>query len=333
MDDMDSGGEWAPHDSETVSMLVSLQVDIGCILEADGEAPPVFFRNRDLLLDWATCHGLQMHRIGGAKPGSAVRLGYFYSSHRRNVSFGYSQIWVRASYRAYARRLRHVALESFHIDPADWSGMDADHVINRASLAHHPDAWVALFPVKRQANRHFGAIVESRLPAIRPNVDRINLPPIAAFKLFCGLMPRTPEEFRRAMSKVRRHFDTAIPAVGAYCDDIERDARSALFEGGAVTVERTMLYIYRMRGQWGVWARFFTWVLRPNGQLTASAAMTANVYETLDEARAEIAAGWEAVARLTDGRFAFDKHPSLVPFGRRPANDSDEEFEIIEVWA
>jgi hypothetical protein len=95
-------------------------------------------------------------------------------------------------------------------------------------LAHHPDAWVALFPVKRQANRHFGAIVESRLPAIRPNVDRINLPPIAAFKLFCGLMPRTPEEFRRAMSKVRRHFDTAIPAVGAYCDDIERDARSSV---------------------------------------------------------------------------------------------------------
>jgi len=324
---------WAPLDNETVGMLVSMRVDIACILEADEEAPPVFFKNRDLLVEWTTGHGLEIQKVGRAKLTSAIRVCGFYTSFRRNVSFGYGHVWVRASYTAYARRLRHVAQTSFNIVPTDWAKIDADHVINRASLAHHPDAWVALFPVDKRANRHFGAAVETRLPKVRPNVDRINLPPIAAFKLFCGRMPTTPDDFGWAMSDIRNQFDPSRPGVTKYCDDIERDARSILFEDGPVTVERSMLYIYKTRGRWGFWTRMFTWVLRPDGRLTGSADKIVSVFETLEEARTEVSVGSEIVARLLDGRFAFNEHPSLLPLRMPAADHSDAEYEIIEVWA
>ena len=76
--------------------------------------------------------------------------------------------------------------------------LDADHVLNRASLAHLPEAWVLLFPVPADANRAMGAHVERHLPSAAKEEEELLIDAAQFLKLLTGYFPRTAAEFEHA---------------------------------------------------------------------------------------------------------------------------------------
>lgn len=80
--------------------------------------------------------------------------------------------------------------------------LDADHVVNKSSLKDLPDSWVLMAPVQADANRGFGSRIERSLPRYAPGVDRLELSPIIAFKLFASVMPSSQRELDQAMELV-----------------------------------------------------------------------------------------------------------------------------------
>lgn len=99
--------------------------------------------------------------------------------------------------------------------------LDADHVINRASLKKIPNAWVLLFPVPADANRGFGRIIERFRTPVSPDTKSINLAPEVAFKLFCGAMPRN----RHQLNSLKKFVEGQIQSrdyVAAMVSSIDR---------------------------------------------------------------------------------------------------------------
>jgi len=88
--------------------------------------------------------------------------------------------------------------------------LDADHVINRASLKSFPDAWVLLFPVPADANRGFGRKVERWRTAVLKGTKRVNLEPLQAFKLFSSVMPNTNDEVNEVMKAIRGQITNPV---------------------------------------------------------------------------------------------------------------------------
>jgi hypothetical protein len=84
-------------------------------------------------------------------------------------------------------------------------GIDADHVINKSSLANNPNAWVMLFPVPADINRRFRASVEAGLGKGNSNLSAIALQerPIVLFKIFGNFMPKNDDELRVALRRIR----------------------------------------------------------------------------------------------------------------------------------
>jgi hypothetical protein len=99
--------------------------------------------------------------------------------------------------------------------------LDADHVLNRASLKQIPDAWVMLFPVPADANRGFGRMVERYRSQVKPGTNTMHLMPETAFKLFAGAMPRDQNE----LQKLKRIIEGQIGVrdyVDRMCAAVER---------------------------------------------------------------------------------------------------------------
>jgi len=139
---------WSYADPSTVSIIMSLRMDICCIIEDDGSPPPVMFGNFHLLEKWATYHGLDILKIDGIRTTSAVRMTGFYRVYSKGIEFGYNHVWVRAGYTRYIKALE-AAAAGHRIGKSDLAAIHADHVINRARLKEIPDAWVAIFPVHK----------------------------------------------------------------------------------------------------------------------------------------------------------------------------------------
>jgi hypothetical protein len=99
--------------------------------------------------------------------------------------------------------------------------LDADHVLNRASLKQIPDAWVMLFPVPADANRGFGRTVERFRPSVKPGTRTIPLTPETTFKLFCGAMPRNRSELQKLKTTLAGQL-RASNYVASMCAAVER---------------------------------------------------------------------------------------------------------------
>lgn len=98
--------------------------------------------------------------------------------------------------------------------------LDADHVLNRASLKKIPNAWVLLLPVPADANRGFGRIVERYRTQLSPETEKIDLTPEISFKIFCGAMPRNKQELN-SLRKVIAGQLQADDYVNDMCSAIE----------------------------------------------------------------------------------------------------------------
>ncbi len=178
-------------------LIAAYVLNIAMPLEDWGLRIPVLFGSRELLLDWALDAGFRWQRIGNARPTSAMLIK---ADHDHQMS-GYEQIWVRTGFGGYKHALRSVAQSRFAMSIDDLENVDADHVVNRARLQTIRDSWVCLFPVVDRANRPFGNI-EKQLPSIAA-VERMELEPLIALKLFCNRMPKTASQLEQVMEDIK----------------------------------------------------------------------------------------------------------------------------------
>lgn len=220
---MDSNDTWGIMDGRSSRIIGLSLMDISSILEFDNTVPLVLFKDRQALMEWSASRRLRVEKIEGFSKNNALRIRGPYQC-QAGYSFGYNQVWVRAKYTNYARFLRRIAETSFKHAPSDLTGIDADHVINRARIKHLPDAWVMLFPVPKGPNRGFGARIEKYLPKPVANTASVELPPLIAFKLLCGELPKTMAQLTHAMeSNIRCTIMQHIPFAKEYCDQMEKD--------------------------------------------------------------------------------------------------------------
>jgi hypothetical protein len=168
---------------------------------------------------WASQHDLGMRPMTGVSPTSALRVKGQYRCGSRATDHRYDQVWARIKYSCYAKALQASALHFANIGRASLAGIHADHVINRARLGHHPQAWVMIFPVPREANSPFGSI-ERRLAIVPQGQTRIDLTPLIALKLYCGFLPRTQRELDSAMIDVLGQIGFAKE----FCDQMHVEA-------------------------------------------------------------------------------------------------------------
>lgn len=108
-------------------------------------------------------------------------------------------------------------------------GIDADHVVNKSSLANNAHAWVMLFPVPAHINRRFGAIVEARLGKGNSQLGHITLQerPLIWFKIFGNFMPRDDAELETAMCRIRKQIGPS-GELDALLSRMERDVTKYL---------------------------------------------------------------------------------------------------------
>lgn len=203
---------WYPLAPASASFLGQLRADLAHLL-ADGHSLPAMFSDVDRLRRWAGRLGLRAKPVSGIKPTLALDVSGSVAGEP------YYQTWASVRFSSYARALRAAALHYCEVDRVSLAGIHADHVINRARLKNHKDAWVMLFPVPREANSPFGAI-ERRLANVPEQVTRIDLTPLVALKLFCGRLPRTETELALAMNDVRGQLSFAK----GLCDQMQADA-------------------------------------------------------------------------------------------------------------
>jgi len=84
--------------------------------------------------------------------------------------------------------------------------LDADHVINRQSLKHLPNAWVLLAPVISGTNRKFGRMIERLASPFPPCTTSITLDPITALKLHAATIPTCQAELKKSYKALQERF-------------------------------------------------------------------------------------------------------------------------------
>ncbi|MGG6893764.1 hypothetical protein [Rhizobium sp. BR 315] len=215
---------WAIPEKTLVGLMTTARLDFATMYEEDGELPPLFFRNLSMLYTWAISRGLLVKRLAEVDCCGAYRISGQYRGINTPASWGYDQIWVRVACNQYRTALQTQALSTFNLSGRDLSGIHADHVINRARLKEHLGGWVCLFPVPARANTHFGSVVERKMPPVPAHVDRIDLSPLVAFKLFCGVFPRSPIQLEAAMKDIRGQWHTPFPHVHRFIDAMQAEA-------------------------------------------------------------------------------------------------------------
>ena len=241
----DEPDAWSFEHPATVLMFSDQRMTVSVVLEEENRPPPVMFASKDGLEAWARARGLRCVELTEHAEDCVLHVHGDY--HTKTNHFRYEHVWVLASYGNYGQAQRDAVdliytaacIDPLSIDeePDDLDSetdsvspsealrvhkVDADHVINKKSLSEHqPNAWVLLFPVPRNANRGFGAKFEKFYPSISAETVRVDLPPSVAFKIFSGAMPKTKQQFARAMLKVRGLMDPGLDVTREYVDEME----------------------------------------------------------------------------------------------------------------
>lgn len=95
----------------------------------------------------------------------------------------------------------HHIVDAYHLREDDLSPVDADHVVNRASLTKVPSSWVAVMPVFYEVNRRTGFIFERGLE-VDTSQSKIYANPLQMFKMLSDVWPKTVSEYEDAMRRI-----------------------------------------------------------------------------------------------------------------------------------
>jgi len=201
-------------DSKVVGLISPRRLDFATYIEEFGELPIMMYTDVSYLEAWVDLERRKLENSNyrewrlkiypvGRRSLNDIKHVQGKIRSPAGVILEYDQIWVRASYRHY-----RAAFRSFHIK-RDCIGADvmqsihADHVINKARLRCHPNAWVVLFPVLSEINSFFGSRVERNCAVLPGDVSSASMDPLPAFKLFAHAFPRNIEELEGEINKIR----------------------------------------------------------------------------------------------------------------------------------
>lgn len=235
---------WAIHEAALTGLMMTARLDFTTIYEEDRELPPLFFREFSALYTWAMDRCLLVKRVRELDCGGAYRVSGQYRGINTLSAWGYDQIWVRVACNQYRTALQKQALSVFNLSDRDLAGVHADHVINRGRLKEHLGGWVCLFPVPARANTHFGSVVERKMRPVSADVDRIDLSPLVAFKLFCGIFPRSPTQLEAAMTDIRGQWHTPFPHVQNFIDAMQVEATTYMKWRKATVRKKPKSYVF-----------------------------------------------------------------------------------------
>ncbi|MBY3441813.1 hypothetical protein [Rhizobium laguerreae] len=213
---------WAEHDAAALKLMVDARLDFTTIFEEDHELPPVFFNDIEKLTAWAKGHELNIEALVEEDIVIGYRVSGFYKG--KEACWGYDKLWVQVDCDQYRKALQRQALSTYKVSAHQITGIHADHIINRARLCAHPKGWVCLFPVPGHANTNFGSTIEKKLQPVPADIERIDLSPLVAFKLFCGIYPRTESQLKSAMRDIRGQWHTPFSHVENFIKKMEADA-------------------------------------------------------------------------------------------------------------
>lgn len=204
---------FAPYIAEEPGFALQMRVDYADFMEQLSSPPPIAFGSRQALDKWVheTIEGVVIKERGAKGEGMS-----FHGSIGTVPMF--EQIWVKAKCKDYRHIMRLVAYENYSEESI--RGLDADHVLAKTIISNMPDAWVAIFPVAPKSNQQFGN-VEKNLQKYDPLTERVDLTPLATFKILSGKFPKNIEELRHAMCDIRGQL-MKTPFTGPFMDEMER---------------------------------------------------------------------------------------------------------------
>lgn len=198
-----------------------MRVDYSDFIEQLGYPPPIAFRSRIELEKWLheTLEDLIIRELG--KKGEAISI-----QGRIETVPMFEQIWVKAKSKTYRRAMKLVSFSNYEEDAI--KGLDADHVLAKTLVSNMSDPWVALFPVPPRSNQQFGNI-EDKLPKYDPLTERVDLTPLAAFKIYSGDFPKDIPELRRAMTEIWGQI-RKTPFTVSFIEKMEKEMEEIIYK-------------------------------------------------------------------------------------------------------
>jgi len=175
------------HEDVLISVVLA-RLDIDGYRVQYQRLPPAFCGSKGRLDEWV----YDMERRGGhpSVPIDITPLVGIDQKHavllssRPDSAVRYQAVWVQAEWDDY-RKAMMAFMATQGLSGNGIKTVDADHVINRARVEGHKDAWLLLMPVPLDVNRSYGSAVEKKLDPIPSDPDGIALiEPVTLLKAF-----------------------------------------------------------------------------------------------------------------------------------------------------
>lgn len=179
-------------------MSITMQMRMDIVSNLEQRTPvPVYFEAYDHMAAYCEANELAIDEIGGLRPKDAV----FIRHTGRRV--GYGLVWVKATakQRDVRKAMVNHIVNAYDIEPAALSPLDADHVVNRASLKKVPGAWVTVMPVFYEVNQRTGFIFEKGLE-VETSRSKLYPNPLHLFKTLSNIWPKNIAEYEEAMCEI-----------------------------------------------------------------------------------------------------------------------------------
>lgn len=192
--------QFAPptQDERAAVMSVTMQMRMDIVSNLEQRRPvPVYFEACHHMEAYCEANELTIVAIRGVQMEDSVLIRH------TGTRVGYGLVWVKATTRQPDVRkamVNHI-VDAYGLEEATLSPVDADHIVNRASLRQVPDAWVTVMPVFYEVNRRSGFILEKGLEIDRLR-SKIYPNPLHIFKILSDTWPRNVEEYEQAMRKI-----------------------------------------------------------------------------------------------------------------------------------
>lgn len=202
---------------ESAGYVLERRMDISNYIEVFNQPPPVMYSRQELLLDWIEDNELTWSSMKSLNSNEAIWV------QKNHGNWHYNNIWVRASNNRYRNVLKEHA-RHYRLSSLDLETIDADHVVNRARLANHPDARVMLFPVHWESNRPFGSRIERQLEPLATNIDSLGMEPIVLLKVLSAKLPTRQSEMDRCIADVLAQINCSNQLARKFWADMFKEA-------------------------------------------------------------------------------------------------------------
>ena len=175
---------------------MQMRIDVVSNMEANTPVP-VYFADFDHMEAYCDGNDLVIDEIRDVKLKDAALIRH------EGTRVGYGLVWVNAEtpQRDVRKAMVHHIVDAYHLRQDELSPVDADHVVNRASLAKVPASWVAVMPVFYEVNQRTGFIFEKGLE-VDTSRSKLHPNPLQLFKILSDIWPKSVSEFEEAMRRI-----------------------------------------------------------------------------------------------------------------------------------